>query len=127
MMILKLMPGVVTNLPLTSYYSITLINLYVGDSGITSCVLKIGDQQIEFKNGDYSPKEVLTVNGDPANTFTHILLPGTGNGVSVQLSEKFNTYTDNCELLLFYQLEYFVPTERPIFNNILNVETLREN
>ena len=120
MMILKLMPGVVTTLPLNAYYSITIINLYVGDSGITSCTLNIGDKQIFFRTGDYSPKEILTVNGDPGNTPTHILLPRTENNISVKLSEKFNICAGAPEILLFYHLQYFVPTEKPLSGAVLN-------
>jgi hypothetical protein len=122
MMILRLIPGVVASMPLTAYYSITFVNLYVGDSGITSCILKIGNKCIEFKTGNYPGKEILTVNGNPLNTPTHLLLPRTENNISIQLPEKFNLNAEYPELLLFYHLSYSVPMEKPIFNSISNVK-----
>ena len=104
------MPNVEMALPLTAYYGITLLSLHVGKSGITSCVLRIGSENFEFKTGDsHTDKTVLWVNGATNYTPTHRLL-SENEKIMLVLPKGVGADIGNEELLLHHYLSYSVPT-----------------
>jgi len=107
MMIMRLLPNVVTHLPLTAYYSMTLLSLYVGKTGIKNCTLKIGDQSIRFSQVDGADEATLAVDGDLANTPTHLLLR-ENESIKLELPDGTTSKADE-ELLLKHFLSYSVP------------------
>ena len=107
MMILKLIPNVEVNLPLTAYYGITVMSLYVGNSGITSCILKIGNKNIQFKASD-NDKTMLRVNGDPNETPTY-RLTCDNEKVVLGLPKDDSVDLTNQEIALHHYLSYSVP------------------
>ncbi len=107
MMILRLVPNVATHLPLTAYYSMTLLSLYVGNTGIKNCILKIGDKSIRFSQAENVDETMLAVEGDVNNTPTHMLLK-ENELIKLELPED-TKIPGNEELLLHHYLSYSVP------------------
>jgi len=106
-MIFKLEPNVAKELPLTTYYGITFLSLYVGKTGITSATVKIGDVHIDFKLANQSNKEYLMVNGDPNNNPTYRLMSDQ-EYMTLLLPDEANISPDE-EILLQHYLTYEVP------------------
>ena len=107
-MTLKLIPNIEVKLPLKAYYGITFCSLYVGETGITSCVLKVGNNDFEFKACDSDDKTMLRVNGDPGETPTYRL---TSDNEKIVLGLPYGAPADlgNEEIVLHHYLSYSVP------------------
>ena len=113
MMILRLIPNVVMELPLTTYYGITMLGLYVGKSGITSCNLKIGNETIAFKAGNEADNTLLPVNGDPSETPTY-WLASDHEKIVLDLPNGASLDLDGAEIALHHYLCYSVPRKKEI-------------
>lgn len=106
-MILKLIPGEVTPLPLNIYYRITLLKLHVSDNKITSCTLRIGDKDVLFsQTGEHG---VLAVEGSAGNRADHTILPGMENNILLTFPADSSQLTPTAEAQLCYELSYRVP------------------
>jgi hypothetical protein len=108
MMIFKLIPNVALHLPLTAYYGITFLSLYVGKTGITSAKVKIGNEDIDFKVADAADGTLLAVNGNPDETPTY-RLRSENEQLTLILPEGIPAPAAEQEILLHHFLSYEVP------------------
>lgn len=107
-MTMKIIPNVPVELPLTAYYGITFLGLNVGNTGLSSCVLQIGNEQIHF-SADANDKTILKVNGRENGSLTYRLKADKEKMV-LGIPHDIANRIGNEELLLHHYLSYSVPT-----------------
>ena len=110
-MSLKLIPNVEVELPLNTYYGVTLLSLSVGNSDITSCTVKLGDKDFEFKTSAHSDDGLLYVDGDRDKTPTYKLLSPKLN-VKLLLPDTVAVKVGSENIMLNHYLSYSVPHDK---------------
>ena len=112
MMSLKLIPNVEVELPLTAYYGVTLVSLSIGNSGITSCIVKIGDKDFEFRaDAGIGTPDTLYVDGVPDHNPTYRLL-SQKEKVKLLLPDTVAAHIGDQDIILNHYLSYSVPRDK---------------
>ena len=79
-------------LPVTQYDRFTIDRIDVGDSGISTCTLKIGEKEFVFLVCNSKQKDILVVNGGLNKPPTVAIQPNLQNMVSLSLPHPQEFY-----------------------------------